>query len=74
MNIYNSNIPRANGFLLISIVHSIPSEWRALAKASTNVVSLSATIPSTPTIKTDNVNLTPMFDVQIVEAYLSIFP
>ena len=40
-------------FFLLSIVNSIPSEWCALAKASSNVSFKSAPIPSIPTIKTE---------------------
>ena len=55
-------------FFLMSIVNSIPSEWRALAKASTNLSS-NVPIPSTPTIKTDNGNLTPISDVSSRQIY-----
>ena len=52
----------------MSIVNSIPSEWRSLAKAPT-IISLSALIPSTPTIKTDTGNLTPISDVSSRQIY-----
>ena len=55
-------------FFLMSIVNSIPSEWRALAKTSTNLSS-NVPIPSTPTIKTDNGNLTPFSDVSSRQVY-----
>ena len=55
-------------FFLMSIVNSIPSEWRALAKASTNLSS-NVPIPSTPTIKTDNSNLTPISYVSSRQIY-----
>ena len=52
----------------MSIVNSIPSEWRSLAKVPT-IISLSAPIPSTPTIKTDTGNLTPISDVSSRQIY-----
>ena len=53
----------------MSIVNSIPSEWRSLAKAST-IISLRAPIPSTPTItETDTGNLTPISDVSSRQIY-----
>ena len=52
----------------MSIVNSIPSEWRTLAKAP-NIISLSAPIPSTPTIKTDTDNLTLISDVSSRQIY-----
>ena len=55
-------------FFLMSIVNSIPSEWRALAKASTNLSS-NPPIPSTPTIKTDNGNSTAISDVSSRQIY-----
>ena len=55
-------------FFLMSIVNSIPSEWRSLAKSPT-IISLSTPIPSTPTIKTDTGNLTPISDVSSRQIY-----
>ena len=54
---------------LMSIINSIPAEWRTLAKTSTNVSLLSAPIPSTPTIKTDNGNFTAISDVSSKQIY-----
>ena len=56
-------------FFLMSIINSIPAEWRTLAKTSTNVSLLSAPIPSTPTIKTDNGNFTAISDVSSKQIY-----
>ena len=56
----------------MSIVNSIPSEWRALAKASTNLSSNAPTL-STPTIKTDNGNWTAISDVSSRQIY-QFFP
>ena len=53
----------------MSIINSIPAEWRTLAKTSTNVSLLCAPIPSTPTIKTDNGNFTAISDVSSKQIY-----
>ena len=56
-------------FFLMSIINSIPAEWRTLAKTSINVSLLSAPIPSTLTIKTDNGNFTAISDVSSKQIY-----
>ena len=53
----------------MSIINSIPTEWRTLAKTSTKVSLLSAPIPITPTIKTDNGNFTAISDVSSKQIY-----
>lgn len=54
----------------MSIVNSIPAEWRALARTSADE-SVIVPIPNTPTIKTDNDNSVPIFDVSLKKIYQS---
>ena len=49
-------------FSLMSIIDSIPAEWRSLIKASTNV-TLANPIPITPTVKIASGNVVPILDI-----------
>ena len=49
-------------FFLMSIINSIPAEWRSLIKASTNV-TLANPIPITPTILMASRNVVPILDI-----------
>ena len=53
-------------FYLMSIINSIPTEWRSLIKASTNVRSANP-IPITPTIKLPSGNVVPILDWQFYQ-------
>ena len=55
---------------LMSIVNSIPAEWRVLARASGDE-SLIVPLPNTPTIKMDNDNSMPILDVSSKQVYQS---
>ena len=57
-------------FFLMSIVNSIPAEWRALARASGDE-SLIVTLPNTPTITMDNDDSVPILDVSSKQIYQS---
>lgn len=57
-------------FFLMSIVNSIPTEWRALAKASGDE-SLVVPFPNLPTIKLDKDNFVPILDVSSKQVYQS---
>ena len=59
-------------FFLMSVINSIPAEWRSLIKASTNVTSANP-IPITPTIKMASGNVVPILDISPKQIYL-IFP
>ena len=59
-------------FFPMSIINSIPAEWRSLIKASTNVASANP-IPITPTIKLPSGNVVPILDFcpkQIYQIFL----
>ena len=49
-------------FFRMSIINSIPAEWRSLIKASANVISANP-IPITPTIKLPSGNVVPILDI-----------
>ena len=55
-------------FFLMSIINSIPAEWRSLIKASTNVTSANP-IPITPTIKLPSGNVVPILDISPKQIY-----
>ena len=55
-------------FYLMSIINSIPTEWRSLIKASTNVRSANP-IPITPTIKLPSGNVVPILDISFTQFY-----
>ena len=55
-------------FFLMSIINSIPAEWRSLIKASTNVTSANP-IPITPTIKMASGNVVPILDISPKQIY-----
>ena len=55
-------------FFLMSIINSIPAEWRSLIKASTNVISANP-IPITPTIKLPSGNVVPILDISPKQIY-----
>ena len=55
-------------FFLMSIINSIPAEWRSLIKASTNVTSANP-IPITPTIKMASGNVVPILDISPKQFY-----
>ncbi|KAL9979105.1 hypothetical protein ACROYT_G016715 [Oculina patagonica] len=57
-------------FFLMSIVNSISTEWRALAKASGDE-SLVVPLPNSPTIKLENDNSVPILDVSSKQVYQS---
>ena len=48
----------------MSIINSIPAEWRSLIEASTNVTSANP-IPITPTIKLPSGNEVPILDISL---------
>ena len=52
----------------MSIINSIPAEWRSLIKASTNVTSANP-IPITPTIKLPSGNVVPILDISPKQIY-----
>ena len=54
----------------MSIVNSIPAEWRALARASGDE-SLIVPFPNTPTITMDNDDSVPILDVSSKQIYQS---
>ena len=69
--LYNYATPLATAeqrFFLMRIVNSIPTEWRALVKAST-VATVIDPIPSTPTIMMGNGNVAPILDVSSKQIY-----
>ena len=55
-------------FFLMSIINSIPAEWRSVVKASADV-SVSGPLPNTPTIRTESDNLVPIFDASSKQIY-----
>ena len=55
-------------FFLISIINSIPAEWRSLIKASTNVTPANP-IPITPAIKMASDNVVPILDISPKQIY-----
>ena len=55
-------------FFLMSVINSIPAEWRSLIKASTNVTSANP-IPITPTIKLPSGNVVPILDISPKQIY-----
>ena len=52
----------------MSIMNSIPAEWRSLIKASANVISANP-IPITPTIKLPSGNVVPILDISPKQIY-----
>ena len=56
-------------FFLMSIINSIPAEWRCVVKASADV-SVSDPLPNTPTIRMKSDNLVPIFDASSKQIYL----
>ena len=55
-------------FFLMSIINSIPAEWRSLIKASTNVPSANP-IPITPTIKLPSGDVVSILDISPKQIY-----
>jgi len=55
-------------FFLMSIINSIPTEWRSLIKASTDV-TVAGPIPSIPTIKMASGNVVPILDISPKQIY-----
>ena len=55
-------------FFLMSIVNSIPAEWRSVVKDSADV-SVSDPLPNTPTIRMESGNLVPIFDASSKQVY-----
>jgi len=55
-------------FFLMSIINSIPAEWRSLIKASANVISANP-LPTTPTIKLPSGNVVPILDISPKQIY-----
>ena len=55
-------------FFVMSIINSIPAEWRSLIKACTNVISTNP-IPITPTIKLPSGNVVPILDISPKQIY-----
>ena len=51
-------------FFLMSIVNSIPAEWRSVVKDSADV-SVSDPLPNTPTIRMESGNLVQIFDASL---------
>ena len=52
----------------MSIINSIPAEWRCFVKASADV-SVSDPLPNTLTIRTESDNLVPIFDASSKQTY-----
>ena len=65
---FSSLTNREQRFFLISIINSIPAEWRSLIKASTNVTPANP-IPITPTIKMASGNVVPILDISPKQIY-----
>ena len=55
-------------FFLMSIINSIPAEWRSLIKVSTSVTSANP-IPITPSIKLPSGNVVPILDISPKQIY-----
>ena len=55
-------------FFLMSIINSIPAEWRSVVKASADV-SVSDPLPNIPTIRMESDNLVPISDASSKQIY-----
>ena len=55
-------------FFLMSIINSIPAEWRSVVKASADV-SVNEPLPNTPTMRMESDNLVAIFDASSKQIY-----
>ena len=69
-NVISPLVSPEQRFFLMSIVNSIPAEWRALARASGDESPIVA-LPNTPTITMDNDDSVPILDVSSKQIYRS---
>ena len=66
----NSLVNPEQRFFLMSIINSIPAEWRSVVKASTDHdVSVIDPFPNTPTIRMEGDNLVPILDTSSKQIY-----
>ena len=66
----NSLVNPEQRFFLMSIINSIPAEWRSVEKASTDHdVSVIDPFPNTPTIMMEGDNLVPILDASCKHIY-----
>ena len=66
----NSLVNPEQRFFLMSIINSIPAEWRSVVKASTDHdVSVIDPFPNTPTIRMEGDNLVPILDASSKQIY-----
>ena len=69
-NVISPLVSPEQRFFLMSIVNSIPAEWRALARASGDESPI-VPLPNTPTITMDNDDSVPILDVSSKQIYQS---
>ena len=60
--------PEQRFFFLMSIVNSIPAEWRSFVKVSTDVLVVDP-LPNIPTIRMESDNLVPILDASSKQIY-----
>ena len=64
----NSLVNPEQRFFLMSIVNSIPAEWRSFVKGSTDVLVVDP-LPNIPTIRMESDNLVPILDASSKQIY-----
>ena len=64
----NSLVNPEQRFFLMSIVNSIPAEWRSFVKVSTDVLVVDP-LPNIPTIRMESDNLVPILDASSKQIY-----
>ena len=70
LNVISPLVSPEQRFFLMSIVNSIPAEWRALARASSDESPI-VPLPNTPTITMDNDDSVPILHVSSKQIYQS---
>ena len=64
----NSLVNPEQRFFLMSIINSIPAEWRSVVKASTDLLVIDP-LPNTPTIRMESDNLVPILNASSKQIY-----